>query len=585
MKAKKFVGIYWYWWVVALILLGELAVFLFFGTKSYIGIHDNLDIHITDYEILRQQEAFFSQNKVIPFLGGIDRNFFLSEYSLYALLYMLLPNFAAYLTGYFLKILIALGSAVLLGRQILKEKYKEYEWAVVLGGFTYGLLPLYPAFSFSFSSLPLVIYLILRLEETGKKRYYFYLFCYPLLSYFTFFGPFIVGYLMIYSIIKGIKKKEAFLRLFPAGIVLSLGYIAVEYRLFLLMFFSDEATIRDTMVMSNGTPKEILGHIIEVFTSGIFHAEDVHQYVVLPVCILYLLWMNLGYIRKKEWKKLKKDPLNYLLLFNLFNCMIYGFYFWEGFRNLFEMILPPLKGWQFNRTVYFTPLIWYISITIIAVRIYEKKNEILGIVILLLAMLVPIGKQTLYNDFYNTVYIHAYELIKQKETESLNYEEFFSKELFEEIKEKIGYEGEYAAAYGMHPAVLSYNEIATLDGVLSYYYQSYKEEFREMIAPALEASEVSRKYFDDWGARAYLYSGVQESVWEPVKTMDLEEDELLINAEKFRELGGRYIFSRIKLRNAEELGLELIGTYTKESSPYTIYVYDAEQKIDTLHLG
>lgn len=60
----------------------------------------------------------------------------------------------------------------------------------------------------------------------------------------------------------------------------------------------------------------------------------------------------------------------------------------------------------------------------------------------------------------------------------MSYREYFSTELFDKIKEEIGYEGEKAVAYGLDPGVLAYNGISTLDGVLSYYPLSYKEAFR-----------------------------------------------------------------------------------------------------------
>ena len=139
----------WYFMVVFGILLIQLAIFLIAGeSHSYIGVHDNLDIHITDYKLLKDNNAFFAQEKTIPLLGGIDRNFLLSEFYAYAWLYMILPNFAAYITGYFLKIFIALFSGVLLAKDILGDRYDRYKWAVVLFSFIYGLLPLYPAFSF-----------------------------------------------------------------------------------------------------------------------------------------------------------------------------------------------------------------------------------------------------------------------------------------------------------------------------------------------------------------------------------------------------------------------------------------------------
>ena len=66
--------------------------------------------------------------------------------------------------------------------------------------------------------------------------------------------------------------------------------------------------------------------------------------------------------------------------------------------------------------------------------------------------------------------------------------------------------------------MLEYNGIATLDGYLGFYSQQYKEDFRRIIAPALERVEQTRIYYDDWGARAYLYSGTDLSIVQATKT-------------------------------------------------------------------
>ena len=106
------------------------------------------------------------------------------------------------------------------------------------------------------------------------------------------------------------------------------------------------------------------------------------------------------------------------------------------------------------------------------------------------------------------------------------------------MKEDIGYEGEWSAAYGFHPAVLEYNGIATLDGYLGFYPQSYKEDFRRIIAPALERVEASRAYYDDWGARAYLYSGTDLSVVSQFKSFTVEDKDIYIDAGAFADLAG-----------------------------------------------
>ena len=46
-----------------------------------------------------------------------------------------------------------------------------------------------------------------------------------------------------------------------------------------------------------------------------------------------------------------------------------------------------------------------------------------------------------------------------------------------------------------------------------------------------------------------------------------------MDAESMKALGGKYLFSRIELDNAEETGLILSGSYTSEDESYTIYVY------------
>lgn len=564
----------WYYILICVILLAEALTFIFCGeAHTYIGVHDNLDIHIADYKLLKDNNAFFAHNITIPLLGGIDRNFLLSEFYLYAVLYMIFPTFTAYIIGYFIKIFIALFSGILLGKDLLKDNYSQYKWIVVLFSFIYGLLPLYPAFSFAFASLPFLIWLIRRVSNGGNRIYYLLIFLYPTLSYFTFFGPFIIGYLFIYFLYKTWQKRKFFVPIFISMILLSVGYILIEYRLFLLIFTSGEATIRDTMVEDNLSGSEIISTIISVFQNGIFHSEDLHHVIVFPLVIISVLVINGIHIYKKNYRRILTDPFNLILLFIIFNCVIYGLYFYKPVRDLFETVIPPLKGWQYNRTVFFNPILWYMEAAIIVKRLYDHTKPYIARLVAIGVLLAVVGTQSLYNDFYNTVYVNAWQGITNQASETLSYGEFYSESLFESIKEDIDYNGEYSVAYGFHPAVLSYSGIATLDGCLSYYYQSYKEAFREVIAPALDASEVAREYYDNWGARAYLFSGTVESIWLPERTKEVEDHSLLIDTEAFRNLGGVYIFSRIELDNADELELTLVNTYQDDSSPYTIWLY------------
>ena len=90
-------------------------------------------------------------------------------------------------------------------------------------------------------------------------------------------------------------------------------------------------------------------------------------------------------------------------------------------------------------------------------------------------------------------------------------------------------------------------------------------------------------------AGCILMNGERVPIFTPVRTPsiinssrildEVADHDLYLDVDQFKRLGGRYIFSRIKdLGNAEEIGLTLIGIYTDEASPYTLYVYQTTSR-------
>ena len=566
------------WYLVLIIgfLVFAALVFGIFGKGSIISVHDNLDLFVAQFQMLKNTGAFWKHGVEVPFLGGISRDVLPSEFSLYSLLYMILPSYYAYVAGYLLKIVIGTFSMVLLARDLFKDQYGESKPVIFLAGFAYGILNVFPAFGIPFASVPLVVYLLRKIYRSPSAGWYLLLFLYPLLSYFSYFGLFILGYLAIAFVILWIRDRKFPLRMILSLIVLSAGYILFEYRLFGTMLFGNEETIRSSMEAGSFTGGEIVKTMVDGFRQGMFHAESIHTYLVMPVCLLYFLFLNVSYIRKGNTKGIFHDGYNLLMVLLVFNSVVYGIYYLEPFRSLIEKIVPPLKGWQFNRTIFFNPFVWYLAFLVVLVRLYQEKKKWLCILTDLLAVaavLLIVFSGTRYNDLYHTCVAKAYEILKGKESNDLSYGEFYSEELFAKAKEDIGYNGEWSAAYGFHPAILEYNGISTLDGYLGFYSQDYKDRFRKVIAPALSQNAASAEYFDTWGARAYLYSPTENSLVMAVRDYHVEDESLAIDVDAFKALSGRYLFSRICISNAEEEGFTLIGTYTDESSPYTLYVY------------
>ena len=358
--------------------------------------------------------------------------------------------------------------------------------------------------------------------------------------------------------------------------ILSAGYIAWEYRLFKAMLFDDTVTIRATMDHGHVSFGEAMRAACEEFFKTSFHSQDDHAYFVFWVCLLGIIIINALHIKRHEAKKILTEPVNLIFLWMIFNCLIFGLYQYEPFRTFIEHLVPKLTGFEFARTAFFNPFLWFVELLLILTRLYDtgkasKKNlaNIAASIAVIIVMFVP----ALYNDFYYTCYNYAYKIIKHSETTMVNYREFYSTDLFEYITDDIGYNGEWSAAYGLHPAVLQYNGISTVDGYLGMYSQTYKEKWLKVISPALEGSPSLKTYFEGWGARVCLYSGSDENTYAPLRVMELDDNRLSVNLEELKSLDCKYIFSRIEFSNADELGLELKGTYSGNNSPYTIYVY------------
>lgn len=576
---RKNIFKYWYLIVMIGVLGAEAVVFLGMGDQSYIAVHDNLDLFIPHLRMLKLSGTFFTQGNVLPILGGVTRDNFGSEFSLYNLLYLLLPTYYAYIAGYFLSIIIAMISVWLLAKECLTD-FAKYKPLVLLFGLIYGILPVFPAYGFAFASIPLVVFLLVKLYKKTDFRLFLALFFYPLLSYFSYFGFFILGYLVVFAAFDWIRNKKCNKGLLLSIPILALGYVVWEYRLFRSMLFNDTVTIRSSMVIASLSFQEILDMIKDGFVNSIFHAGDAHTYFVLPLVLFFFIVQNIYFIRRKQYRQIFTDLFNLLFYFVLFNSLIYGLYYFEPLRSLVETLVPPLEGFQFHRTLFFNPFLWYALLFILVKRMYDWRNvwgKRLGNAIVLIALCVVIFTPATYNDFYHTCYYTAYRLVKHTDVDMLNYHEFYSEELFSDIKEAIDYNGENSVAYGFHPGVLTYNGFSTLDGYLGFYSEDYKQNFRKIIAPALEKSPYFQNYFDTWGARAYIFPGFDDNSYLPSRNLTLPDSNLYIDTESFKALDGVYLFSRFEISNAQELELTCLGSFTEETSPYTIYVYRAKQ--------
>ena len=564
---KKRKKLRWEYVFIALFLAALILFVVIRGENIYVASFDNMDSNLA-WEKMVKDNGLYAGDGEVPMLGGVDRNYFSSEFKLYTWIYMLLPSFAAFMTGWFLSIVMAIVFFWLVGKEIFPD-FESKKGIVMLCGLMYGLLPTFPFSAFGFASLPLLLWLMIRLYRTKKPIYLLALLFYPVLSGASNFGAFICGFIIVAFVIDWIANKKPAWRLLAAVLVLTVGYALTQWRLFYNMLFSGVPTIRTAFSASETSVLDFLKNVLDAFLKGQNHSYSLHRFVVLPVCALYLVYLNVGYVRRKEAGKIVRDPFNWIVVWIVFNSVMYALDGTPAFKSFIATVLPPLAGFSFARTIWFNPFLWYFAFAIVLCRLTKKK---LRAAVALLAL----GAVCIYPAPYNMISQNL-RIIKAEVTNTapadFTYREFYSEDMFERIKSDVGYNGEWSVAFGMHPAVLEYNGIATLDGYLSFYPKEYKAKFRELIEPELETDEANRQYFDNWGGRAYVFS---DEIVYTLRNMEQTEADMKIDPEVFREMGGKYVFSRVSVRNADELGLDELGVYTDESSPYTIHVYVAE---------
>lgn len=567
----------WSYIFISLFLIVTAVYILIKQDNIYLQIHDYLDSNIAWIKMLKDNGIFWSKDAAVPFLGGIDRNYLYSELKAYMWLFMVFPVFPAIIIGWYVKVLMAITGFIFLCRSIDQKYQVHYRNLIIWCGFLYGIAPTYPPVAFAFASLPFLLGILIRYYKNPQWKYLVLLFCYPVFSDISLFGIFICGYLVVFFFIDWLAGRRMRARMLLAVIALTAGYILVEWRLFDALLLSGEESLRSVSAIGYDDIQTAWKEMITALLRGYYHCGSLHTYVVLPVCMIYLGIQNYQFIKSKRYRSILSDPANWLLVWILLNCIIYGIEDLEVFRTLIGAIAPFLIGFGFDRTVWLNPFLWYFLFFIVLTRI--KRTQIVQTLALLAGLAVAFGPETYNHVFFNTLRIacdvigeERVERLVGRDLELLTYKEFYSEELLEKIKEDIGYQGEWAVAFGMHPSILEYNGIATLDGYLSYYPQSYKIRFRELIEPQLEMDEENRAYYDSWGGRAYIYSS--EITYNQKMVMEKEEAVMNIDAEVFREMDGRYVFSRVEITNAEELNIHLVDKYEDAGSPYIIYLYE-----------
>jgi hypothetical protein len=538
-----------------LLLLLFFAFIIFLGEDASIRVHDNLEANIAWYKSLADQHLLFASsytpNETVM---KAPRIAFGSEWSLIAWLFVWFKPIVAYNINVILMSLVAFVGTHLFTKNTLKLSPKIAPF-VALG---FALLPFWFSGGLSSAGQPLLFWSFDRILKKHNSAIDWIIFIlFPFYSSLILSGLFMMVLMIGYFGMNFLKKESKVA--YGAGIlslfILTIGYILVDYRLFLdILKIGTPAGFIPHRVefMQGNTFSECLKATKNSFLGGQNHFPSFHTYLILPLVCFYIFY---GFVKQK---KLVTIVLCLIILGII--AIIDGFWNFAGFETLKDK-LPILKAIQFDRFYSLYPILWF-GVFVLIIRELSKK---IAIALASIQVVIVLFSNQLVGDY-----------IKKTTTgrEYVSYREFYAEDLFSKVKTVMKRDknpNKRVGMVGLHPAIAQYNQIPTIDGYAVLYSLAYKHQIQAIIQPELNQNKFIKNYFEHWGSRCYLFDNEAVISGDGIlKKQKCCTEKLDYNFEKLKQLKCGYILSAIEVKHPSE-HLKLLSMV--EDTNWRVWIY------------
>lgn len=553
------------------IVLAYITPFIVLRQNAHFTINDNLD-WITAWIVLAKSGKVFDLTGTVnQMLGEVPRSCLPSGLNVITWLYLVLPPFRAYLVNLLLVHSLAfVGMYLLLRHYVIPEKTKR--WLAWAGAASFATIPFYTVYGLSIAGQPLLFYAMLNAYYDKKMTSTAMIIAgFALYSSLPLSGVFILAVLGAFALYDYWRCRVVRPKFWGAIALLAFSYLITEIWLIYNAFFSpgfasSREEINRILLGQARDWNGVQALIMENLVNGQYHAVSLHKYILYLAVPLALIS---GWRQRREFKAI-------LLLLTLAAgiSVFYGFRYSEFFMSAVASS-NFFNAFQVQRFHWLHPLIWY---TIFALCLSVITN-LRYIGRLLAALLIGVQLTFLFGNH------SEYDPFIKKQTgvslmenawlyENISYGEFFADSLLKQVDDYIGRPKEdyRIASIGLYPAITQYNGFYTLDGRLNIYPLAYKHAFRQIMAKELAKNPFWQRYFDYWGITCYIFPAELE-YYQVRKSYQLKLNQLELDTEAFKKLGGEYILSAAEITNYQANGLEFVKHFSEGWSAWEIYLY------------
>lgn len=565
-------------------LVGFLVVLfplLYYRENYFFTVHDFLDSWPGWFEVLRRSGLFFSPDSSMPILEGMSSCYTSLDFGVYRWLILcfgpiwglIVNKIIGIGAGFYTtkRLLTYFASIYYTGRSSESSAHKSLsaeKWIIILLSAAYTVTSIFPPFTVTFAFLPLYFEMLIKtIREDGcfrlKRGCLFLLFGF--LIQFAPIGIFAFGVYCLALLIDAIKNRKI-----KKDLLLYIGFalisiIVSNISIFIYVLRGDQLNRSLLSTSPSWDISYFIRNIVEVGLRGQYHAAPV-LHILIPLCVAGYVVLLCQLFKKKDLKQIVFPTIIAGLIILL--CAIYVLDEMLILRYIVEKIIPIFGGFNLGRVVYFNNILWYVLTLTIFLRL--DRNKVINYCLFLI-LAVNVFATVMRPGYYRDTYANIFR--ERSLSDKASFAEFYDTDYFESLKNDIEYDNEGVISVGYHPSVAMYNGFNTLDGYYTVHPLDYHYKFREIVAPALEAYPILAEYYDTWGGRMYCFIDESKNVAPERITKD-EAKDLLINTDALYAMGGRYVLSKYKLSNADELGLVLVEHKTDiESSIYRVWVY------------
>lgn len=516
-----------------------ISPFLILGESTYVLIHDNLDSVVIFFQTLADDKLYFSDSSVvIPDIGvGLPREILPSQWNFVSLLFFLFRPFTAYSINFILQHFAAFFSF----RLLLQCFYQDRKDEINLASLAFALLPFWPFGNGTIALMPLVLWAFFSWRKGENKRW-----CLLIFGLVPFWSSFYLAAMytcmIMFSIlaVDFMKNRKVTSGWFLVGAHVFI-YLLLDYRLILHVINKTFPSIRLEMVEK--LPPFKFRDLENLFLYGQYHASSIHHFIIMPsVILISFITIVQGQLRSPWLKKIALFVLIAVLTTLLSR-------FWNlPISNVFREI-PVIKMVRLERIFFLFPLIW----GMIFFYCLALSRDIIGLPAVWIFAILQTGVLFWKSDFYTNY-----------DNERVSFRDFYATDEIPELLKNLPADSEARfMAIGIHPAILNYHRLKTLDFYIPHYPLAYKKIFYSFISEEIKKDERSFRYFTESGIRAYFFHhqiGIFESGTKP--NCPLEGiDVPAFNFQEIAKYRGKYFISPCPIKSWEPISSSYSSAY------------------------